>query len=300
MNEHGVPQDPPAGGVGMSQAVVPQDQPASSRRRNFIISAIGLIVIWHLVSLVVGKDATGDPLVPTLPDMARSFEKLANYWKGGLGVQATKTGGKITWEGAFLGLGYNVGLTALRMTVGLILGIGVGAAVAVCVCWSRLLRGLLALPSHFARMLPLLAMVPLFSLWFGDTNKGSVLFIAMTAFVLVFAISVTAIGQVPTYYADFARSLGASRLRTYVTVILPAALPQVRPGVLLAVGFGWSAAIASEYLGQAFGLGAIVQNAQFFGNTRMLGLVAFLAMSLAIVTYLLVDKLLLWATRWAE
>jgi sulfonate transport system permease protein len=277
-----------------------QDRPLGGRRLNLILSVVGVIVLWHLGALIAGKGRTNEPLVPTGPELINEFKQLANYWKGGVGVQATKTGGHVTWAGAFLGLGYNVGLTALRMTVGLLLGIGAGAGVAVCVCWSRLLRGLLALPSHFARMLPLLAMVPLFSLWFGDTNEGSVLFIAMTAFVLVFGISVTAIGQVPAYYPDFARSLGASRLRSYATVVLPAALPQVRPGILLAVGFGWSAAIASEYLGQQFGLGAIVQNAQFFCNTKLLGLIAALAITLAIVTYLLVNKLLLWATRWAE
>jgi sulfonate transport system permease protein len=159
---------------------------------------------------------------------------------------------------------------------------------------------MVALPAHFARMMPLLAMVPLFSLWFGDNALGSILFVAFTAFALVFAIGISAIGNVAGYYAQYARSLGASRARAYAEVILPAALPQLRSGILLAVGFGWSSAIASEYLGSEYGLGHIVQNAEFFGRTNVLALVALLALLLAGATYLATVRLLDWATRWAE
>ncbi|MEZ5122137.1 MAG: hypothetical protein R2736_11260 [Solirubrobacterales bacterium] len=59
-------------------------------------------------------------------------------------------------------------------------------------------------------------MVPLFSLWFGDTMQGAILFIAFTAFVLVYPITVNAIGNVASHYEQYARSLGASSARVYV------------------------------------------------------------------------------------
>ena len=70
--------------------------------------------------------------------------------------------------------------------------------------------------------------------------------------------------------------------------------------MLLAVGFGWSAVIASEYLGQEYGLGHIVQNAEFFGRTNLLALVALITLLLAAVSLWVASRSLDWATRWAE
>lgn len=255
---------------------------------------------WELVSLSAGQNTTHEALVPGIVDVANAFRLLANYWKGGLGVQATNVGGHITWQGAVLGLAYNAGVTAYHLVAGLALGIAAGVLGAVLVCWSTVVRGMFALPAHFARMMPLLAMVPLFSLWFGDNATGSILFVAFTGFALVFAIGINAIRNVPAYYGKYARSLGASRARAYFEVILPAAMPQLRSGILLAVGFGWSSAIASEYLGAQYGLGHIVENAQFFGRTNVLALVGLIALTLAAATVLATVRLLDWATRWAE
>jgi sulfonate transport system permease protein len=262
-------------------------------------SLLLVLVVWHAAWLLAGDSKAGDPLVPGIPSILQAVKPLGNYWKGGLGVEATRAGGRLTWEAAILGLGYNVGLTAFRLLAGLALGIAVGVALAVVVSWSSLARRMFALPAHFARMLPLLAMVPLFSFWFGDTEHGSVLFVAFTAFVSVFAVGINAIANVPGYYARAAASMGASRARTYLSVVLPAALPELRSGVLLAVGFGWSAAITSEYLGQEYGLGHIVQNAEFFGRTQMLALVAVIALVLAAVTYTAAERTLGWLTRWS-
>jgi sulfonate transport system permease protein len=275
--------------------------PERTRRKwRYAASALIMLAVWEVASVVAGDNTAHQTLIPGIADVARAFRLLANYWKGGLGVKATDVGGPITWKGALLGLGYNVWVSAYHLVAGLLLGISAGVIAAVLVCWSATVRSMFALPAHFARMMPLLAMVPLFSLWFGDTNLGAILFVAFTAFVLVFAIGINAIRNVPTYYGRYASSLGASRARTYYDVVLPAALPQLRSGILLAVGFGWSSTIASEYLGAEYGLGHIVQNATFFGNTSMLALVGLIALVLSSITVLITVRLLDWATRWAE
>jgi sulfonate transport system permease protein len=263
-------------------------------------SIVGMLVLWHVVSALAGENKSGDALVPNIIDIAGSVKRFADYWKGGLGVEATKTGGAVTAQGVLLGFAYNVGLTTLRLVVGVLLGIALGVGAAVLISWSSLLRGLFGLLGHFARMLPLLAMVPLFSLWFGDTEHGAVLFIAFTSFSLLFVIALNAIGNVAPYCEQYARSLGASRAQAYFRVVLPAAFPEIRSGLLLAVGFGWSAAIASEYLGQEYGLGHIVQNAEYFGRTDLLALVAFIALVAAALSLWATGRFLSWATRWAE
>ncbi|MFN8203724.1 MAG: ABC transporter permease subunit [Solirubrobacteraceae bacterium] len=271
------------------------------RRRPMAVASIVLtLVAWQVVSMAAGENRNGDATVPSLFDALGAFKSLAFYWKGGLGVPSVADGGDPTWEAAVMSFLYNTGISAVRMAGGMVLGVAVGIGLAIVVSWSSLLRRMFALPSHFARMMPLLAMVPLFSLWFGDTMQGAILFIAFTAFVLVYPITVNAIGNVASHYEQYARSLGASSARVYFTVVLPAALPEVRSGIMLAVGLGWSATIAAEYLGQPSGLGSIAQNAQYFVRTDLLALVALISLVLAAISFFIVRRALAWATRWSE
>jgi sulfonate transport system permease protein len=264
------------------------------------VSALGLLVAWHVASALAGTNGSHESMVPNVVDLGRAFEHLADYWRGGFGVEATSVSGHGTWQGAVLGLLYNTGLTTLHAMGGVALGIATGLLLAVAVSWSSVLRGMFATPGHFARMLPLLAMAPLFALWFGNTGKEAILFTGFVAFSLVFPIAVNAIGNVPSYYGQYAASLGASRRQAYGAVVIPAALPELRSGIMLAVGFGWSAAIAAEYIGHDFGLGHIVQSAEYFGRTGVLALVALISLLLAAGSFAAVGRLLAWATRWAE
>jgi len=266
-----------------------------------LISIVGMLVIWVLVALIAGKNEIGNRMVPGPIDVATAFPQFANYWTGDLGVTATQVGGEVTWQGTVLGLFYNTFLTLVHAVGGVVIGTVLGLLLAVATSWWSPIRQALAFPAHFVRLLPLLAMAPLFALWFGGENHtGAVLFVALTAFAFVFPIGLAAIASVPPYYEQYARSLGASGLQSYLRVIVPAAIPGIRGGVTLAVGFGWSAAIVAEYMTYPYGLGAIVKNAAFFGSTDLLGALALLTLCLAATSFVLVRSLLDWVTRWAE
>lgn len=264
------------------------------------VSLAVFLVVWQAASLLAGANKAGDPMVPGLVDVVAASKKLADYWRGGLGVERTDRGGDVTWAGAGLSFVYNSGVTGLRVVAGLTLGMFVGIGLAALVSWSAFLRRLVYLPAHFARMLPLLAMLPLFGLWFGSAEKGAVLFIAFNVFVLVFAISINAIGNVPAHYHHYARALGAGPLRTYLRVVLPCALPQLKGGISLALGFAWSAAISAEFNGQRYGLGHIANLAEYFSRTDMLALIATIIIVFAGVSFVATRRLFDWLTRWAE
>jgi sulfonate transport system permease protein len=265
----------------------------------WIVSGVAFVVAWQLLSLVAGDNRAGEATVPGILEIAGAAKDMANYWRGGLGVEATNVGGEVTWAGAALGLLYNTALTFMRLLGGLFVGSLAGIGLAVAVSWSGIMRDALSLPAHFSRMLPLLAMVPLFGLWFGNSNLGAILFVGFATFVLLFASALTAIGSVPAYYANYARSLGASGMRTYMRVVLPAALPGLKGGVLLAVAFSWSAVIAAEFVGQQFGLGRIVFLSSEYGQTDMLALSGFVLVLCAGASYLLAFRILNRLTRWA-
>jgi sulfonate transport system permease protein len=162
------------------------------------------------------------------------------------------------------------------------------------------MRRIFIVPAHAARMLPLLALAPLFNLWFGSSDRGSIIFVAFATFAIVFVIALSAIQNVPAYYLHYAQSLGASRKRGYFTVVLPAALPHIRGGILLALGFGWSMVIASEFLGQTAGLGNIVNQAQLNGRTNTLSVVGLVVMIYGALSFLLATRVFDYVIRWHE
>ncbi|MEA2168265.1 MAG: sulfonate transport system permease protein [Solirubrobacteraceae bacterium] len=269
-------------------------------RKTTLLSLVVVVVLWIVVSLIAGRDGSGQRMVPGPVDIVAAFKHFADYWPGGMGVRATQLGGHITVAGAILGFLYNTGLTLMHTIGGVVLGTAVAIGLAVAVSWSPNVRQAVSIPAHVGRLLPLLAMTSLFALWFGDSHLGVILFVAFTSFALVFPIALNSIGNVPAYYGQYARSLGASGRRTYFEVILPAGLPPIRSGVLLALGFGWSSAIAAEYITAQYGLGHIVKNAEYFARTGLLGLVGLVALLLAGASLYLADRGLRWLTRWAD
>ena len=264
-----------------------------------VLSFVAIIAAWQASSVILGE-TVGYKRVPGLEDVFRSFIEYAGYWQGGLGAESTRTGAEPTNWGATLGLGHNTFVTMLRTIAGYTIGVITGIGLGFLIAWSKIARGLLTFPAHLARMMPLLAMIPLFALWFGDSQLGVLTFIAFAVGILLFAITINAIGNVPLHYWQYARSLGASPLRTYARVVFPAAFPQLRGGLLLAVAFSWSAALAAEFLGQQVGLGHVLQSALYYASTDVVALTGLVVIVFAAVTYLAANKTLAWLTRWAE
>ena len=187
--------------------------------------------------------------------------------------------------------------TFVRLVGGLLLGGVLGLALGLAVSWSRWSRRLVELPMQFLRALPLLAMVPLFQLWFGTYFIGQVLFVAYGVGVIVFAGVVNAVRNVPQIYLDNARSLGASRVAALSHRDPAGDLARHALGTLLSLGAGWGAVLAAEYLGAQSGLGYIIVYAQQFGLLDRMFLVALLFILYTSVSYWAIERALRAAAR---
>ena len=253
----------------------------------------GMAAGWQLLSLVYRAEAVpGEPMVPGWQIVfGRTLVSLSDYWRGGLGVTAVADGGKRNAIGGVLAILDNSFDTILRLYTGFALGAAAGLALGLAVSWSSWSRRLVALPMHFIRTLPLLAMVPLFQLWFGTYFFGKVTFIAYGVGVIFFVGVINAVRNVPQIYIDNARALGATRLRLYRTVILPAIFPEMRATILLSLGAAWGAALGAEYLGAQSGLGYIIVYSEQFGYLDRMFLVALVFVVCACVSYAAFDRL---------
>jgi sulfonate transport system permease protein len=290
--------------VPVAAALESESAPKSKRNRSDLYwgaaSLALVLVLWQLASVVVGEDDSGMRLVPSISDVLRSFMVFADYWPGGLGAERTVGGAGSTVWGATLGLAYNVVISVSRFVIGFVLGSIVGIGAGLLVSWSSIARRTVTFPAHFFRMMPLLAMLPLFGLWFGNSELGTYSFTAFAVAVLLFVLTVAAVDNVPRIYNDSAASLGASPRRIYLSVIIPSITPSLKVGILLAVPFAWSAVLAAEVIGKQYGLGRILNFALLYAATDIVAVTALVVVIIAGCTHLLLAKALNHLTRWVD
>ncbi len=261
---------------------------------------VALAALWQLASILIPYESVpGEPMVPGWQIVfTRTFLSLADYWQGGLGVEAVARGGARTYAGAALAVLSNSWDTSLRLFAGLTLGAAVGLISGLAVSWSRWSRWIVALPGQILRTFPMMALIPMFQLWFGATYLGMMLFVAFAVSVIFFTGTVNAVGNVSDIYVDYARTQGASRLQIYRTVILPAMFPELRSSILLGLGMAWTAVVAAEFLGAQTGLGQIIVYSQYFGYVDRMFLVALILLLYAAITYALFERASRRLTEW--
>jgi sulfonate transport system permease protein len=273
---------------------------ATIQRLTSLGVVLGLMALWQLASVLIPYESVpGEPMVPGWQIVfTRTIVSLADYWQGGFGIKAVAEGGERSYATAALAILSNSWDTSLRLYTGLLLGAVAGSIGGLAVSWSKWSRRMVALPGQVLRTFPLMALIPLFQLWFGLTFEGMVLFVALGVGVIFFTGTVNAVANIPGIYIDYARTLGAGRLQIYRSVIIPAMFPELRSSILLGLGMAWTAVVAAEFLGAQTGLGQIIVYSQYFGYVDRMFLVALILLTYAALTYVLFERASRRLTEW--
>jgi sulfonate transport system permease protein len=273
-------------------------------RRNWVTLAVWAVIIigWEIAAHLVPKSQIeGSPIVPSLEFIwTDTLKSLSGSWTVHRWAPNPAFGGKETYRGAILALGYHSFFTLERVILGLAVGSVLGVLTGLAVSYSRLVRLIVWGPLNFLRMVPLLAAIPLFGFWLGANTKGTTTFIAIGVWVLLVVATINAVRNVPNGYAESSRTLGASRLQTYVRVVVPAALPELRTGLLLAAGLSWSLGVGSEYIGLRTGLGSIMATAEATANTGRMIILAVVIVTYALLTFAILDRLFSRLVHWRQ
>lgn len=265
-----------------------------------IVTVFLLIAGWEIAAWLSPKTVLAQtPLVPSFGNIfGESLLGMSDYWKFPFWAPITSLGGDQSYLGAFLALGWHTSLTVLRLIAGVFLGTVLGVGLGLLLSWSPFVRRAAYLPLGVMRMVPLLAMIPLFQFWVGTNTAGVISFVAMATGAVLLVGTVNSVSNVPARYVENARTLGASRLQIFARVIVPAILPEMMSSALLVLGLAWSAVIAGEYIGIDSGLGRILTFAQFMSNTGRMALVTLIVLALAagsnVTVRILVRRVLEW------
>ncbi len=273
-----------------------------TRRSRVLVSTASVLCLaglWQLASVVFATKSGTAPLVAGWQWlMLKALPSLSNYGGGGNGLAAGQGGGNGTYGGALTVIVDSSRATTWRMLVGFVTGTTIGVGAALLVSWSQWGRRLIAAPAQLLRMVPLLALIPLFQQWFGISFKGVVAFVAFGVGVVFFAATTTAVGNVPPVLVRNTRMLGAGRARVYSTVVIPAIIPELRSALFLAIGVGWTATLGAELLGVQSGLGFIIAQAQQFSRLDRIAVVGLVFAILAMLSLGLAQLATRGLVRW--
>ncbi|RYZ10112.1 MAG: ABC transporter permease subunit [Myxococcales bacterium] len=164
-----------------------------------------------------------------------------------------------------------------RVVRGLGIGVSVGVTLALLSGLFRLGEDLLDPPIQMLRTLPILALVPLFILWFGIGETPKVALVALGTMFPIYLNTYAGIRGIDNKLVEAATTLRLSRAELIVHVILPGALPGALVGLRYSLGIAWLILVISEQINATAGIGYLMTNAREFLRTDIIvvGLVVY-------------------------
>lgn len=175
------------------------------------------------------------------------------------------------------------------LVIAILLGLMIGLAMGRVTVVERGLR--YYVNSLFAT--PMVAILPLVTLWFGYNADARLAVIVFAAFFSIAVNTSDGARAVPLEYLEVARSFRARPLSTLLDIVLPSSLPYLIAGMRLAAGRALVAAVVAEFFISIPGLGYyILFNSRTFKHNE-----AFVAVIALVVVGVSFEALLNWVTR---
>ncbi|GAA1835357.1 hypothetical protein GCM10009836_12190 [Pseudonocardia ailaonensis] len=272
------------------------------RPRRVAVGVVVLALLWEAVSLLVTRGVEHPEFVmPDLVHVARyGLPGLADYYTGWLGGTPPSAGGERTWPMGLAALVEHGAISVGRILVGFVLGLAAGVLLGLLMSASRAVRNAGFGIATLLRTLPVLALGPLFTLWFGATSAMSVSFVAFAVGLVMLVATMTAVANLDLDVVRYSRSLGLGAFAVQRRVVLPAILPELGGAALVAVPLAWSVLLASEIYGIQEGLGWMMGKAVQFTLVDRITVIAVVFVLLTFVMLRAVQAISARITRWAE
>ncbi|MFD0858692.1 ABC transporter permease [Roseovarius aquimarinus] len=234
-----------------------------SRAASILASALVALAAWQALVILTG--------VPRfiLPGPLRVAETL--------------------WESRAL-IAYHTGITAIEVLAGLALGALLGGLTAIGLAASPIARSLVRPMLIFSQAVPVFALAPILTLWFGFGIGSKVVMTLLVIYFPVTSAFFDALMRTPQAWLDMARLMGASPARIMRHIRIPAALPGFASGLRLAAVYAPIGAIIGEWVGASKGLGYLMLLANGRAKTDLMFAALIVLALFAVLLHAAVDR----------
>jgi NitT/TauT family transport system permease protein len=197
-------------------------------------------------------------------------------WSGLLYLLATPS----TWMHVLVTVEETLGGFAIAALTGVLVGVPVGK-----LPWLERMLNPFIIASQ---VVPKVALVPLFIVWFGFGSTSKVLVSAVIAFFPIFTNTVLGVKSIEAGHRDVMTSLNASRLARFTRLELPSAAPYILTGMEVGIVLAIIGCVVAQFLGGNAGLGYLLVAEMNAYQTDLLFAVIVLLTVVGFVFYALI------------
>ncbi len=157
-----------------------------------------------------------------------------------------------------------------RVAIGLAIGVSAGIVLALVAGLSRQGEMVVDPLMQIKRTIPVVALSPLFIVWFGIGETPKIALIAFATLFPVYLNLYSGIRGIDVRLLEAARSFGLDRRELILNVILPGALPALLVGLRYSLSIGVILLVIAEQINASSGLGFLINNARDFMRTDII------------------------------
>lgn len=169
-------------------------------------------------------------------------------------------------------------VSASEFALGYVIASVLGVALGLAMAWNRTAKQSLQPWVSGLYATPIIALAPLFILWFGIGIWSKVVVVIS---LVIFPVAINTEAGLRTTserFIEMLRSFGATSRQIFMKVSLPSALPFILAGLKLGIGRGLIGVVVAELFGSRAGLGNLIsQSADAFNMPDLFAGVVILA-----------------------
>lgn len=183
--------------------------------------------------------------------------------------------------------------TTLALLEGMAIGLILGVPVGIILGRYAPARWFSERYLHALNAMPVVAIIPLTTLWLGYSNNMRIFVTALSAFLPISIQMMDGTRKLPTEYLDPARAFLAKGTKVWTGVAIPASMPFLIAGVQMAAGRAMVTGITSEMVAAIQGLGfwVIFEVRSFHHNQAFVGVLFIAALGITLF------RVIRWSTK---
>jgi ABC-type nitrate/sulfonate/bicarbonate transport system permease component len=207
----------------------------SIERLLYLISPIGLLVIWQLLLMAGFGDRR---FIPAPTDIAVRFVALMES-------------GELEW---------NTAVTLWRVFAGYVIGAVPAVAIGLLMAMFRPVRYFFDPLIAALFPIPKVALMPLLLLAFGFGDASKIALVAIAVFFPVIVNTYVGAANIEKIYWDVAKNFGASQMVMFTRIVFFGALPMIFAGLRIALAVSFIVLVAAEFVATKAGIGYMIWN----------------------------------------
>lgn len=175
-------------------------------------------------------------------------------------------------------------VTLQRSMLGYCIAVGLAIPIGIVIGYFPVLDAISRPYITFGRSTAPISILPLFIAFFGIGEESKIALITFACFWATITNTIAGVKYVDPMLLRAARSMDTPPVRTFVEVILPAALPRIFAGLKISLAIAFMVIVAAEMIATVYGLGALINEARTWFRTditmvgmAVIGVIGYLA-----------------------